>query len=269
MPKALGKVEHKIAQKLPGPVTRFYENYHVTIKQLVLAMMIAAIAVIGLEARNAKDTATKAKTEVQVIKQSANCAPDESGNPLHPKKCAASISTGFRTLSPRQACELLQKGSKVIFIGGQPIPPVTCDVPQRRESRDTAAGANGKVGSTGAGDVASPASSPAGSPEDQTPGAAPQQQGSGGQPSQDQEDSPGGSAPEGDGGSSPTGSPGSSGDSPIVTNPPADSGGGGSESGASKGGLEETADGVGKTVEEVIKPLCEPGLLGVRVCILR
>lgn len=84
-------------------------------------------------------------------------------------------------------------------------------------------------------------------------------------PPQGQEGSPGGSSPESGGGSSPEPSPGASGGSPV-TNPPPDESGEGT---ASKGGFEETVNGVGKTVEEVTKPLCEPGLLGVRVCIPR
>lgn len=307
-PHGLGKLERKLYSKMPAPIQRFWTRYHQTFKVAIFVMLFVGIAIIGLEARHASHDADKAKSEVKLITQNSPCTPiaGPGSQPVNPKQCAENYATGFKTLTPLQSCEFLQKGAGLIQIGNQPLPEITCNVPQAvQESREAGkAGKNGKLGnkdgsesrnlkSEGAASPSQPSEatsdSPAAvSPAAQSPGQSeepstskpkphheptqPQPQ----KPSQGSEPSPGQSSPESSSGAPPASSPGASAsESSPVTEAPATEGsetpgGGVGPVGVppARGGLEEVVGGLGHTTQELTAPLCETGLAGIKVCLI-
>lgn len=258
MPKALGRLEQKIVSKFPPRIQRFWEAYHQTVKVALFVMLFVAVAIIGVEARHASDSADKANREVRVFRQESPCTPLKPGGPPRdPKKCAINYAAGFGTLTPLQSCEFLQKGAGLITIGGEPIPPVTCKVPVKtQESReDGTAGSNNKLGNQSTDNESNgTGTNPGGGhqPSSQSPSGG--QGGSGVGNPESPPSSPPVSPPDSSGGA--TGGSGSTpANPPVATNP------------ATKSGLEEALGGVGTTVTEAKKGLCEINLAGIRVCV--
>lgn len=295
MPNGLGKLQARAAARFPRSAA-FYRRYHTTITAIGIIIFVAAVAYIGISQHHTEGETSKVAKQVNVITKNSPCTPSAGPGspPVHPKQCAENYATGFKTLTPLQSCEFLQKGAGLISIGGQPIPPVTCNVPQAvQESREAGkAGKNGKLDnksgsesrnlpSEGAGSPTAPSEATKGSPASESPAA--QTPGKSEQPkhestpkheqkpSQGSEPSSGGSPTQSGGGTSPAGSPEAS-TGTGSTGSGASEGGGaigveGSPPVVTTGGLEEVVGGVGHTVEEATKPLCEVGLAGIKVCL--
>lgn len=257
MPKGFGKIERKIYNKMPPRVQSFWCSYHTTVKQLLIGAIIAAIAVIGVEARNASETANQAKKEVKVFKQNSPCTPQENGEAERPKQCRESFSKAVQTLTPLQSCHILQKGATIILIGGEPIPPVACILPDKKQRKDEREGSQKRAEEK----TTSPTKSSGSAGNESTNHQGGNQHG--GKPSHH-----GGSGGNGQGGgsphpTSPVGSPGD-GEAGSGGSSGNEGGGSGGESGSSEAGRSGVTVEVLPEVELPAKPeVCVENILNV------
>lgn len=259
MPEGVGKLRVAARKKFPRTF-RFYDRYHTTITALAIIIFVAAVAYIGVQARETATTVTQVRGDVNVIKQQSACSPKPNGRPNNPKACEENFNTIIhKILTPLQACEFLERGAPLIQIGGRPIPPVHCV----KELERAPSQPNSSSQSTPNQDATSPASNPAssGSPGTSSPGGSGGGQGNGKQPSGGQGGGKGGSPSNPGGEGAPGGSPGG----PEGGGGNEGGSGGGGESGGSSSGVGKVVEGAGEVVNEV---LCTVNALtGVEVCI--